>query len=50
MVMLLAEEPLVLWLLGFVALPAVGSLVHILLARAIIVVVVNLVQGRRSLR
>ena len=41
---------LVLWLLGFVALPAVGSLVHILLALAIIVVVVNLVQGRRSLR
>ncbi|MGB7265303.1 MAG: lmo0937 family membrane protein [Terracidiphilus sp.] len=38
---------LVLWLLGF-SLHIAGSLIHILLVVALIVLVVNLVSGRRS--
>ncbi|HZP04697.1 MAG TPA: lmo0937 family membrane protein [Terracidiphilus sp.] len=37
----------VLWLLGF-SLHIAGSLIHILLVIALIVLVVNLVSGRRS--
>ncbi|HEX4695962.1 lmo0937 family membrane protein [Sphingomonas sp.] len=37
---------LVLWLLGF-AVFHIGSLIHILLVIALIVVVVRLIQGRR---
>jgi Family of unknown function (DUF5670) len=37
----------VLWLLGMVALPSVGGLIHILLVLAIIVVLVRVIQGRR---
>jgi len=39
---------LVLWLLGLVTSYTMGGLIHILLVIAIIVVVVNLIQGRRS--
>ena len=39
---------LVLWALGLVSLPAVGGLVHLLLVLAIIVVVFNLMSGRRG--
>ena len=39
---------LVLWLLGLVMSYTMGGLIHILLVIAIIVVVVNLIQGRRS--
>ncbi len=39
---------LVLWLLGFTT-AAVGNLVHILLVIALVLVVLNLVQGRRTL-
>ncbi|MCG3773967.1 MAG: hypothetical protein JW395_0784 [Nitrospira sp.] len=39
---------LVLWALGLVTLPAVGGLVHLLLVVAIIVLVFNLVSGRRG--
>lgn len=38
---------LVLWLLGVVALPAVGSLIHILLVLALVVLVFQLLSGRR---
>jgi hypothetical protein len=38
---------LVLWLLGF-SLHIAGSLIHILLVIALIVLVVNLVSGRRN--
>ncbi len=38
---------LVLWLLGF-AFHVAGGLIHILLMIAIIVVIVNLVTGRRG--
>lgn len=40
---------LVLWLLGLATSYTVGGLIHILLVIAIIVAVVNLVQGRRPL-
>jgi hypothetical protein len=40
---------LVLWLLGFFAFHIAGSLIHLLLVIAVIVVVVRLIQGRRVL-
>ena len=39
---------LVLWALGLVSLPAVGGLIHLLLVLAIIVLVFNLMSGRRG--
>jgi len=38
---------LVLWLLGFTLLPAAGSLIHILLVIAVILVVVQLISGKK---
>ena len=38
---------IVAWLLGLVALPAVGGLIHILLVIALIVLVFQLISGRR---
>lgn len=38
---------LILWLLGF-SLHIAGSLIHILLVIALIVLVINLVTGRRA--
>lgn len=38
----------ILWLLGFVSSYTMGGLIHILLVIAVIVVVINLIQGRRS--
>jgi len=40
---------IILWLLGWIALPSVGPLIHILLVVAIVVVIVRLLQGRRPL-
>jgi hypothetical protein len=37
----------VLWLLGLVSSYTMGGFIHILLVLAIIVVVINLIQGRR---
>jgi nicotinamide riboside transporter PnuC len=39
---------IVLWLLGMVSSYTMGGLIHILLVIAIIVVLVNVIQGRRS--
>jgi hypothetical protein len=39
---------LVLWLLGF-SLHIAGSLIHILLVVALVVLVINLISGRRGL-
>jgi len=39
---------LVLWLLGF-SLHIAGSLIHIMLVVALIVLVINLISGRRGL-
>jgi hypothetical protein len=40
---------LVLWLLGFIGFPVVGAYIHILLVVAIIVIIIQLVSGRRPL-
>ena len=40
---------LVLWLLGLVSGYALGGFIHLLLAVAIIMVLVNLISGRRRL-
>jgi hypothetical protein len=39
---------LILWLLGVVTLPSVGALVHLLLVLALIVLIVQLLTGRRT--
>lgn len=36
-----------LWLLGWIAIPNAGGLIHILLVVALVVVVIRLLQGRR---
>jgi hypothetical protein len=38
---------LLLWALGFLAFPVGGSLIHLLLVIALILVIVRLLQGRR---
>ena len=38
----------VLWALGMVTSYTMGGLLHILLVVALVVVVINLIQGRRS--
>ena len=40
---------LVLWLLGFFAFHVGSGLIHILLVIAVIMVIINLVSGRRAL-
>ena len=39
---------LVLWLLGMVSSYTAGGLIHILLVVAVIILIVNLVSGRRG--
>jgi hypothetical protein len=45
----LAVILLVLWLLGFLAFHVGGGLIHLLLVVAVIVVIYQLVTGRRAL-
>jgi len=40
---------IVLWLLGMVSSYTMGGLIHILLVIAIIIVLVNVISGRRSI-
>jgi len=40
---------LVLWLLGLVSSYTLGGFIHLLLVLAIIIIVVNLISGRRAL-
>ena len=40
---------IILWLLGIVSGYTMGSFIHILLVVAVIVILVNLIQGRRVL-
>ena len=40
---------LILWLLGLVSSYTMGGLIHILLVIAVIVVVLNIIRGRRVL-
>jgi hypothetical protein len=40
---------LILWLLGGFIVPFGGNLIHILLVIAVVVLIVNLISGRRTL-
>lgn len=48
MLLMIAGVILVLWLLGLVAIPAAGSLIHILLIVAVIVVIAHFLGIGRS--
>ena len=51
MLLMIAGVILVLWLLGLVAIPASGALVHILLVVALVVIVAHFMGiGRSSAR
>ncbi len=39
---------LVLWLLGMVSSYTLGGFIHVLLVVALVVLVINLIQGRRA--
>jgi cytochrome b561 len=45
----IAVVMIILWLLGLVTSTTMGGLIHILLVIAIIMILVNLISGRRSL-
>ena len=47
MLMTLAIVLVVLWLLGMVSAYTMGSLIHVLLVVALIVVLVRVIQGRK---
>jgi len=40
---------LVLWLLGLVTSYTMGGFIHVLLVIAIVVILINVIQGRRAL-
>jgi len=40
---------LVLWLLGLVSSYTLGGFIHILLVIAVVVLIINLIQGKRTL-
>jgi len=40
---------IVLWLLGFVTSYTMGGVIHILLVIAIVMILVNVIRGRRAL-
>jgi Family of unknown function (DUF5670) len=40
---------IVLWLLGLVSGYAIGGFIHVLLVIAVIMILVNIIQGRRAL-
>ena len=40
---------LVLWLLGLVSSYTLGGFIHLLLVIAIVILIINLIQGRRPL-
>jgi hypothetical protein len=39
---------LILWLLGFVSSYTLGGFIHILLVAALVILVINLLSGRRT--
>jgi hypothetical protein len=45
----LAVVLIVLWLLGLVTSYTMGGIIHVLLAIAIIMILVNVIQGRKAL-
>ena len=40
---------IILWLLGWLAIPTAGNLIHLLLVVILIVIVIRLLQGRSPL-
>jgi hypothetical protein len=44
----IAVVMIVLWLLGMVSSYTMGGLVHLLLVLAVVMVLVNIIQGRRA--
>ena len=40
---------IVLWLLGFVTSYTMGGVIHVLLVIAIVMILVNLIRGRRAI-
>lgn len=48
MLFTIAAILVVLWLLGFFAFHVAGGLIHLLLVVAVIVVIIQLVTGRRA--
>jgi hypothetical protein len=48
MLLTIAVVFLVLWLLGLVALPAAGSLIHVLVILAVIALAIHFFSGRRG--
>ena len=40
---------LLLWLVGWLAIPTLGSMVHLLLVVLLIVILIRVLQGRRPL-
>ena len=40
---------IVLWLLGFVTSTTMGGFLHVLLVLAVVVILINVIQGRRAL-
>jgi hypothetical protein len=45
----LAVILLILWLLGFLAFHIAGGLIHLLLVVAVIMIIIQLINGRRAL-
>jgi len=39
---------IILWLLGLVSSTTIGGFIHILLVIAIVVILINVIQGRRA--
>ncbi|BCT74436.1 hypothetical protein SCMU_02780 [Sinomonas cyclohexanicum] len=46
MLLWIALALVVLWLLGFIALPSLGLVVHVLLIVAVILLILHFVRGR----
>ncbi|MFA6597260.1 MAG: lmo0937 family membrane protein [Ignavibacteriaceae bacterium] len=49
MLFTIAVVLIVLWLLGLVAFPVMGSFIHVLLVIAVIMILVRVINGRRAL-
>jgi hypothetical protein len=44
----IAVVMIILWVLGLVSSYTMGGLIHVLLVIAVVVILVNLIQGRRA--
>ena len=48
MLLTIAIILLILWALGFFAFHVAGSLIHLLLVVAVVILIINLITGRRT--